>query len=120
MEGFYTWRRFVSFSQFRHGDVFPPLQIVHLPLLTGKQQYLPLSALGEQIFQRRVEPLIIEGHQRIVQDQRHALVGGQHHVADGQPHGQIQLIRRTLAQQMHAAPHGVARCFGGQGEVTAQ
>ena len=67
-----------------------------------------------------MKAFIVEGDQRIVQNQRDALVGGQHHVAYRQPYRKIQLIRRALAEQTDAAPHGVARHLGGEGQVAAQ
>ena len=95
-------------SQLRDGHVFLALQIGHLPLLAGEQQYLAPLAFLQQIVQRCVEPFVIEGHQRVIQNEGHPLVGGQHHVADGQPHRQIQLVGGALTQQADAATHRVA------------
>ena len=67
-----------------------------------------------------MEPLVVEGHQRVIQNEGHTLVGGQHHVADGQPYRQIQLVGGALTQQADAATHRVAGGLGGQGEVPAQ
>ena len=67
-----------------------------------------------------MEPFVVEGHQRVIQNEGHPLVGGQHHVADGQPHRQIQLVGGALTQQADAATHRVAGGLGGQGEVPAQ
>ena len=41
-----------------------PAEVRALPLLAGKQQDLPLFALLQQIVQRRMEPVVVEGQQR--------------------------------------------------------
>ena len=64
-------------SQLRDGHVFLALQVGHLPLLAGEQQYLAPLAFLQQVVQRCVEPLVVEGHQRVIQNEGHPLVGGQ-------------------------------------------
>ena len=112
-------RRFAR-SQADDADVFPSLQIRPLPIVAGKQQDLPVPALGEQIIQRREEPVVVEGHQRVIEDKGDVLLRGQYHVADGEAHRQIQLVGSALAELLDAAAHGVAGGLRGEGQVAAQ
>ena len=66
-----------------------PRQIVPLPRLAGEQQDLTPFALGQQDIQRGAEPLVIEGHQRVVQKLRDVLFLRQHHAADSKAYRQI-------------------------------
>ena len=66
-----------------------PRQVVPLPRLAGEQQDLTLFALGQQDIQRGAEPSVIEGYQRVVQNQRDVLLLRQHHAADSKAYRQI-------------------------------
>ena len=95
-------------------------QIGPLPVMAGEQQNLTILTLLEQPLQRSGQPLVIEGGEHVIQDQRDMLLRRQYQLTDGQPHRQIQLIGGALAQHLNAAGCGVAGGLGGESQRPVQ
>ena len=97
-----------------------PREIGALAVLAAKEKDLAARALNEEPVQRGGEPVVVEVRERVVQNERTFPIGGKDHLADGEPHGQIELVGGALTQQLDAARGGVAAGLGGEGEVAAE
>ena len=65
-------------------------------MLAGEQEDLPVFSLALQKAQGQTQAVIVEHDERVIQQERGIL--RQQQAADGQPDGQIQLVRRAAAQ----------------------
>mgnify|MGYP000946198173 CR=1 FL=1 len=79
-----------------------PREIGALAVLAGKEKDLAACALNEEPVQRGGEPVVVEVRERVVQNERTFPIGGEDHLADGEPHGQIELVGGALTQQLDA------------------
>ena len=66
-------------------------------MLAGEQEDLPVCGLALQKAQGQTQAVIVEHDERVIQQERGIL--RQQQAADGQPDGQIQLVRRAAAQK---------------------
>ena len=93
-----------------------PRQVVPLPRLAGEQQDLTLFALGQQDIQRGAEPSVIEGYQRVVQNQRG--IRGQF-FRHSQTKGEVQLVDGAVAAPQRVVEGFLVTDSGMEGEVLA-
>src|SRR5699024_4089167 len=66
------------------------------------------------------QTLGVEGYQGVVQQKRGGLLRRQHHLADGQPDRQVQLVRCALAEKGGLSGEHPPSLLGGGGHVPLQ
>ena len=88
--------------------------------MTGEQQDLALACRLRQHVQRKAQALVVEIGESVIQNDGDGLFRWQHQLADGQPSGEVELIRSPGGQKLDVPVNGVPGGAGSEVKAPVQ